>query len=235
MKQILAFSILCGLALSSCSTSKDPLANSSRAQFLDEVWVAPSIKGKALSELYGSVYFAPVYVGTLKKQGWWASQTLRTQDKLAADAQELAAYMHEALEKEARQIPNAPLRVVASPGPDTLVVETAITELVPSKVFWNSVASAAGFVVPGAGMLGTAGKGAIGIQGRLRDGKTGEILALFRDRRSDKFAVANVAAYTWHHGSKGNIDELAQKTAEILNAPADKVVTSSLPLKLVAF
>ena len=226
-----AFSLL----LSSCATSDHRAPNTSRAQFLDEVWVAPELEGKALVDRYTKVYFAPVNVGQLKKQGWWASQNIRTAVHLEADALMLANYMHAALEKAAKNYPAQRLEVVGLPGPDTVVVESAITELVPTKAFWDAAATAAGFAVQGVGMLSTFGKGVIGIEGRLRDGETGAVIATFRERDTDQFAVLNLAAYTWYHGSEANIDDLAKKAALLLNTPTGTVVKNSSPFRLVAF
>jgi hypothetical protein len=226
------------LVLTGCSTLNfmgPGASNTSRAQFLDEVWVAPSVRGRAASDLFTSVYVAPVSVERLKAQDWWRSQGAKTQSEIQVDAIRLGLYLNDALENAVRAQPGTRLRLVNLPGPGTLIVETAITELVPAKAFWNTAASAAGFVVPGAGLLGMAGKGAITIEGRLRDGGTGAVLATFRDRETDQAALLNLASYTWYHGSQRNIDEFAGKTAEVLNAPADRVVKSSLPIKLTAF
>ena len=224
------------IALVGCSTTGDSTAsNTSRAQFLNEVWVSPEIHGKAVSDLYTSVYFAPVTVGHLKEQSWWASQNVRTQEHLTSDALRLAHHMHNSLITAAHYYPEKRMHVVMQPGPGTLVVETSITELVPAKAFWNAAATAAGFMVPGAGVLGAAGKGAIGFEGRLRDGHTGAVIADFRHRALDKMALVNVDSYTWYAGSEANIDEIAERTAKVLNTPAETVVNRPVLVKLVAF
>lgn len=221
--------------LTQCTVAGGPGANRSRAQFLDQVWLAPPMRGKAVSEVYTKVYFAPVKVSNLQNQPWWESQNARTKEHLASDARQLARYTHNALLRAANNYPQKKLQVVSNPGPGTLVVESAIVELVPAKAFWNSAASAAGFVVPGAGLLGTFGKGAITFEGRLRDGGTGQVIATFRDRSTDKMAVVNVDSYTWYRGSEANIDDLALKTAEVLNTPKRHVVRESDPIKLIAY
>ena len=85
------------------------------------------------------------------------------------------------------------------------------------------------------GLLGSFGKGAITFEGRLRDGQTGEVLATFRTRKEDKMAVVNMASYTWYRGSEANINELAAKTAELLNTPKGKVVSRGKPITLIAY
>lgn len=222
------------IALGGCATT-DKTANNSRAQFLDEVWVGPELDGKAFTDIHTKVYFAPVTVEQLKEQSWWASQNARTKNNLDADAKKLATYTTNALMKSVANYPTRRMQVVNQPGPDTFIIECAITELVPTKAFWNAAASAAGFVVPGAGLLSTAGKGAVAFEGRVKDGQTGAVLATFRDRETDKTALVNTASYTWYHGSEANIDDLSQKTAAALNTPAGTIVKRSAPIKLTAF
>ena len=237
MKIIRNIAVISSLAvLGSCASLNSPKGhNTSRAQFLDEVWVAPSMRGKAPHELFANVYFAPVATTHLGKQGWWAAQSSIKQQQLAIDARKLARHLNQSLASAARNDPGRRLNVVGQPGPNTLTVEMAITELVPAKAYWNAAASAAGFVIPGAGLLGAAGSGSVAIEGRLRDGNTGAVVATFRDRMTDKMAMVNIDSYTWYGGSEKNLDEIAVKTARVLNADRDVVVTRSAPVTLIAY
>ena len=51
----------------------------------------------------------------------------------------------------------------------------------------------------------------------------------------DKMAVVNVDSYTWYGGSEKNLQEIAVKTARVLNAKPGDVVTQSAPITLVAY
>ena len=229
--------VICGLAtLAACSTITGPKGNNtSRAQFLDEVWVAPSVKGKAVSELYTKVHFTPVATGRLESQSWWSAQSPIKQKELHAEARQLAQHMNGVLDNAARNDPARRLTVVSQPGPDTVIVDMAIIELVPAKAYWNSAATAAGFVVPGAGLLSAAGSGSVGIEGRVRDGKTGAVIASFRHHMKDKMAVVNINSYKWYAGSQANLDEIAGKIAQVLNSAPSTVVNASSPIKLAAY
>ncbi len=237
MKTIRNIAVLASLAaLGSCANFNGPKGhNTSRAQFLDEVWVSPQVRGKAAYDLFSKVYFAPVGTGNLARQGWWQSQSTVKQNELEADARKLARNMNQSLVNAARKDPARRLTVVGQPGSDTIIVEMAITELVPAKAYWNAAATAAGFVVPGAGLLSAAGSGSIAIEGRVRDGNTGKVIATFRDRMTDKMAVVNIDSYTWFGGSEKNLEEIAIKTARVLNSKPDEVVNQSSPIKLIAY
>jgi len=236
MKTIRNIVVICSLAaLGACANFNGPKGNNTtRAQFLDEVWVSPSVKGKTISEMYSKVYFTPVSTGRLKQQGWWAAQNSIKQEQLAKDVRKLASHMNGALVNAARNDSGRRLQVVSQPGPGTLIVDIAITELVPAKAYWNAAATAAGFVIPGAGLLSAAGSGSVAIEGRLRD-NTGTVISTFRDRMSDKMAVVNLDSYSWYAGSEKNLEETAVNIARVLNSSPGTVVNQSAPIKLAAY
>ncbi len=102
----------------------------------------------------------------------------------------------------------------------------------PSNAYWNAGATAAGFVIPGAGFLSMAGAGSIAIEGRARDGASNKMIATFKDRRNDKAAPINIGSYTWYHGAETNIADWAAEFAELLNTPPGHVVKRASPVTL---
>jgi hypothetical protein len=223
-------------ALSACAPMGERTArNPTGAQFLDQVYVAPEYRGKTAAQEFSKVYFAPVSVGNLSRQGWWESQSAVTQRQLEADARKLAKNFRQAMANAAHSQSGRRLTVVKEPGPDTLIIETAITELVPAKAYWNAAATAAGFVVPGAGLLSAAGSGTITVEGRLRDGNNSALVANFRDTMKDKMAVVNIDSYTWYGGSEANLEEMAANIAQIINAKPGTMVSQPSQLKLITY
>ena len=237
MKTIRNIAIVSSLAaLSACSPMGEPSArNPTKAQFLDEVWVQPAYRGKSISQQFSKVYFAPVITANLGRQDWWTSQSAITQRQLESDARRLAANFRQSLINAARSAPGRRLTVVSQPGPDTVTIETAITHLVPAKAYWNSAATAAGFVVPGAGLLSAAGAGSITVEGRLTDGNNGAKIATFRDQMKDKMAVVNIDSYKWYGGSEANLEETAVNIASAINAPPGKIISQPSQIKLITY
>lgn len=237
MKTIRNIAIASSLtALFACAPMGERSArNSTGAQFLDQVYVAPEYRGKTASQEFSKVYFAPVAIGNLSRQGWWTSQSAVTQRQLESDARKLAAHFRRALANSAYYAPGRRLTVVNQPGPDTMIIETAITELVPAKAYWNAAATAAGFVIPGAGLLSAAGSGTITIEGRVRDGDNGKLVASFRDSMKDKMALVNVDSYSWYGGSQANLDETAANIARVINAKPGTMVSQPSQIKLIAY
>jgi hypothetical protein len=229
---------LCALTLSfsGCATSgqREGDQNTSRAQFLDDVWVTPSMKGKTPSDLYQEVMFRHVKTGQLRQMGWWAAQSPKTQADLEHDAVQLGGYMQRSFEQAVANYPNGHFRVVHTPGPSTVVIDLSIKELVPAKKYWNAAATGAGFVIPGAGLLGAAGKGSVTIDGQVYDGSTGNIIAGFTTHETDDTALINTAQFSWYRGSQKSIDDVAQKTAAFLNAPAGTVIKKSSNFKVIS-
>jgi len=226
-------SALITLALASCQSTESPDSKSAeRAGFLQEAWISPAYKGTPVSSKFSSVYFAPVNTQYIARQGWWKTQTPLKQGSLAADTQKIAAQLRHEFIKAASTHPSRKLKLALAPGPDTLVVELALVELVPSKAFWNAAASAAGFAVPGAGFLSVAGRGSIAIEGRARDGDDNNVIATFKDRRTDKVAPVNLGQYTWYHGAERNISDWAAEFAEFINTSPDHAVRRSSRLSL---
>jgi hypothetical protein len=192
-------------------------SESTRAAFLQKVWVDPAYHGKAWKDSFSAVYVAPVNISYLEKMDWWQQQNVRKAE-IAADARALADRMQTKFQEALANYPGDHLAVVGAPGPGVLTVELALVELVPSKAFWNAGVGAAGFVVPGAGFLSAFGSGCIAMEGRLRGGPTNGVIAVFKDRREDKIAPVNLANYTWYRGAEENINDWAAEGAQVLNS-----------------
>jgi hypothetical protein len=223
-------------ALAACAPMGERTgSNPTGAQFLDQVYVSPEYRGKTVSQEFSKVYFAPVVTGNLSRQGWWNSQSSVTQQKLETDARKLATSFRRELYTAAMNDSGRRLSVVNQPGPGTLIIETAITELIPAKAYWNAGATAAGFVIPGAGLLSAAGSGSITVEGRVRDGNNGNYIASFRDTMKDKMALVNIDSYSWYGGSEANLKETAVNIARVINAKPGTMVNQPSRLKLITY
>jgi len=203
-----------------------------RAEFLQESWVAAPYRGKPVREHFSSVYIAPVNTRYLAEQTWWQQQGGDSKSTLAKDTRMIAGQIRKEFQGAISNYPGKHLPLASGPGPGVLVIELALTELVPSKAYWNAGATAAGFVVPGAGFLSAAGRGSIAIEGRARDGGTGKIVATFKDRRADKVAPINMDSYTWYEGAKGNVSDWASEFAQLINTPPHQVIKRASSVKL---
>ena len=204
-----------------------------RAVFLQQTWVDAAYRGKPIKNSFSAVYIAPINTRYMEKQTWWQQQSGANKAQLASDTQKIARQMRSQFNQTIANYPGGKIQLASQPGPGVLVIEMALVELIPSKAYWNAGATAAGFVIPGAGFLSVAGAGSIAIEGRARDGSTHKIIATFKDRRNDKAAPINIGSYTWYHGAETNIADWAAEFAELLNTPPNHVVkrASAVTLK----
>lgn len=204
-----------------------------RAEFLQKSWVAKSYRGKPVKDHFSSVYIAPVNTRHMAEQSWWQQQTGARKAELSKDTQELAGRIQSQFKQAIANYPGKNIPLASRPGSGVLVIELALVELVPSNAYWNAGATAAGFVVPGAGLLSAAGRGSIAIEGRARDGATNQVIATFKDRRADKVAPVNIGSYTWYHGAEGNISDWAAEFAELINTDPSHIVERPSPVTLM--
>jgi hypothetical protein len=111
-------------------------------------------------------------------------------------------------------------------------LEIAITEISPNVPEVSAVATVAGFFLPGSGVIRLFGSGSIAIEGILRDGKTGDLLAEFRDREADKSAPISVRDYQMYAHIRRTLDDWADQLAELAGTVSSHQVKDSLPFTL---
>lgn len=160
------------------------------------------------------------------------------------DLRELAAYFENKLkmtftEFTPEKISVVPFKnsftVTSSPEPDSLVWEVAIIELSPNIPELAVAATAASFFVPGTGNLKALGTGSIAIEVIVRDGETGDIVAEFRDRESDKSAPVSIRDYQMYAHSQTAMDDWAEQFVELSVTPCSHQVEDSLPFTINPF
>lgn len=227
IRLVVAVSLLVGIG-AGCKTAPAPdtgfnpgadqmSAQTDRFPF-QRVWVKPGVDRAK----YDYILIPPVNTDyMLENTGWKAANPGNT--KLDEAAHELAAYTEEAFDDAFRAWPNSALLVGFRPGPRTLTLELAITELVPAKAALGAVglvAPFAGQAVVGAGAKAVSGKPCVAIEGRVKDSQTGELLMMFADREERQWRVIDVKSVTWWGHARPMIDDWARQCAELANTPA---------------
>jgi len=161
-----------------------------------------------------------------------------------ADLRELSGYFHTRLESAFSEYEgdglsedDAPISVRRfivrdEPSRETLVLEIAITEISPNVPEVSAVATVAGFFLPGSGVIRLFGSGSIAIEGIVRDGRTGDLLAEFRDREADKSAPISVRDYQMYAHIRRTLDDWADQLAELAGTVPSHQVKDSLPFTL---
>lgn len=184
-----------------------------------------------------SIVIAPVDTHIVKQSDWWKkAQEKDKTAKLSKDLQELAAFTREEFQKSFREDKKKRFAVVNSPQANSLVFELAIVDVEPNKASLGALGLAATILAAPLGVAILAkesAKGGVAIEGRIKDAKTGKVVAMFADRETGKFAPINVARATSFGEVQKVIREWSEQWVKVANAPPGEKVgdTKSFTLK----
>jgi len=185
-------------------------------------WIKPGVNWQK----YQKVVIAPVDTKHVLQSDEW--QEMGRTGEIQKDIQKLAIYTRGVFSNAFITDPKKRFKISYSmqPSADTLKVEMALTELTPNKV----VLKAAGYVP----LYGLAAKAVnqtnpsyVSIEIRLKDGRTGEILAKFADRQNEPFTIVNVDQFSWYGFAEKRIDQWSVKLVETMNRKPGTVVNKS--------
>lgn len=196
----------------------------------DKAWVKQGVDWNR----FRTIYITRVHTGYLIEANWW-QQTLRA-DQMRQDVANMAAFMRAQFIEAFRNDPRQRFRVVETPGRDSLILEMALTELVPSHVFLNAIKIAGPY---GSGLAaavlerGTEAQSTVAFEARVKDGKTGETLAMFADREYAKARPIDLKGFTWYGNAQDIVREWARQFVEIANKRPGQIIqpASSFSLK----
>jgi hypothetical protein len=199
----------------------------------NRIWINPAYQ----PDRYTEIYVAPVNTDHVMAQNIWEKATLG--DISRADVQKnvhaLAEYLRQAVVKAAEKDPKKRFTVVDYPGPNTLVLEMAIVQLVPSKAELNAIGmlpfGVVGVITTGVEMGASAatnsedqGKGVIAIEARTRDELTGEVTSMFADREHPPTAIVDLKAISWWAPVKSICDDWAREFIAVHDNPHNKKI-----------
>ncbi len=214
-------------------TNPDQLAQDKRVPF-EGVWVSDRGRLEMLKQRYKWVYVAPVDASaalrTIQNGNFSPGEAKRRVKNLASIASYLETHVKEAFEK-----PGQPFSLADRTGPFTFELDLALEELTPTRVVLNLLGSVADVILPGSGVPRYLLRGAVAIQGKLRDGASGELLAEFRDRRVDKITLVSVRDFQEFGYAKLAIKEWSNELAELLATPYSHKVEGPWQARLNPF
>lgn len=191
-----------------------------------QAWMDPSVDWKH----YRRIRIAEVNTGHLPKMEW-ARQTGR-QEKVREDAQKLAHYAQETFERAFGEDPNHRFEVAEQPDGETVILELALVEVIPSKVALNTLCYAP-FVGTAARIFrGWKHRSSVAFEARMLDGATGAVVAEFADWEAEKAAPLNVKDVTWYGHAESIIAEWAGQFVRIVNRKPGETVRDSKPFTL---
>ena len=231
MPRLLAAFFLCAI-LAACKASPAPtteflgqqqdLHNVPEIKAFHKAWAKPGVAW----DNYRSIYIAPVETRFLRERSAWQKLSFAEVDEQSV--KDLAEFTRQTfIEAHRANTHRNRLVVVSKPQAGTVVLELAITEVVPTNAWLNAVSLV--------GVMTAVDKGSVAIESRLRDAATNEIIAKFADRESGKQSLINVKDLTWYSHARDIIREWAQQSVAVVNAEEGSEVTDSSPFELKAW
>ena len=174
----------------------------------------------------------PVRTDFIMERSWWDAFGTFDEAEYAQDASDVAAYFYKRMREEIEQWPGERWKLVEQADEETLVIEYALVELVPTKAIVNAAGTALSFFVPGGGLTSAVAKGSIAFEAKIYDGATGDLLLVFADRESDKTSLVSIADYRYYAHAREAIDDWSEQFAELAHTPKNHQVSDSLPFTL---
>ena len=182
-------------------------------------------------ERYTKILIAPVDTRHIHAHDWADELSLEGKQEFQRDIKHIANYMQEKFIQSLKEDENPRYVLANSSDHKTMILELALVELIPTKAWLNVSGQVVSFFVPGASFVaGQAATGSVAIEGRIRDGATNEIIAMFKDRESDQLAPIGIQDYTWYKHAEDEIDDWAAQFVEVLDTKAHHKVADSSPL-----
>lgn len=231
--------ILISVMLSGCASLKaDPSRGAGFVQMdqmakqgdlpFNKAWVQKGLDWKR----YQAIYIRPVNTAYLMETDSW-KENFR-QGHMKEDAQELARYMEDRFRAAFTTGPENQFRVVGYPEPGSLTLELALTELVPSNVALETLryapyggGAAATLISRATGAMST-----VAFEAKVRDSKSGKVVAMFADRETQKFKFVDFKALTWYGNAKNTIDEWADQFVQVVNKRPGQVIEEASTFSL---
>ncbi len=176
----------------------------------DAVWFQDGVDLRR----YSKVYVAPIDTSHLLKLDWWDRANFAPGTE-QSQADNLAKYFQDHVIQSFKTDSKKAYTVVDAPDAETLLVELAIVEVIPTKEWLNVI----GYLAVGALSSGTTA-----FEGRLRDGKTKQLVAQFKDQENGQFDLVSISDLTWFRHSEHTIRMWSDQIAQVCyRAPEETI------------
>ena len=196
----------------------------------NKTWIKPGVDWR----LYRTLYIAPVNTEYLMRANWW-QETIRA-DQMQQDVQNLATFMRAQFIKAFQDDPRRRFRVVMSPEKGSLILEMAITELVPGHVLLNVIKVAGPY---GSGLAaaalerGTDAQSTVAFEARVKDTDTGQTLAMFADREYATSRPIDLKGFTWYGNAEDIVRRWAEQFVEVVNRRPGEIIKPASTFSLL--
>ena len=198
-----------------------------------KVWIKPGFD----MATYRNLVVAPVNTQYMLELDWMHKlSSANVLGDVKKDTAELAQYFHDQVVKNFKDDPLQRFQVIEYPQQNltsALRLELALIEVNPSQSMLHALSWAG---PPGTGTAaGLINKRTAAFEGRLRDLKTGEVVATFADRDSQDAGPIDLTRMTWYGPAKGIMERWAQQFVQIANRKPGEAITDPTAFTLRPF
>lgn len=198
-----------------------------------KVWIKPGFELNA----YRNLVVAPVNTQYMLELDWMHKlSSANVLGDVKKDTQELAQYFQAQVVKSFKNDPHHRIQVIEYQQKNlssALRLELALIEVNPSQSMLHALSWAG---PPGTGTaVGLVNKRTAAFEGRLRDLRTGEVVATFADRDTQDAGPIDLTRLTWYGPVKGIMGRWAEQFVQIANRKPGDVITDPTAFTLRPF
>jgi hypothetical protein len=184
----------------------------------DAAWVKSNVNLPG----YKKVYVAPVDTTHLLKLDWWERAAIAPGDQTQW-ASDLSGYFRDKMTAQFSDEDSNKYQVVTTPDDETLIIELAIVEVVPTKNWLNAI---------GYALIGPLDQGVTAFEGRFRDGRTKEVIAEIKDREFGQIDVVSINDLTWDGHSRHTLRIWTDQLEEMCYEQPGQIISPMSPVTL---
>jgi hypothetical protein len=185
---------------------------------------------------YKKIMIEPVNTDFLMGLSEWNKfGTQGVAENIKSDSVEIAKYMELSFINAVLYDTKNRFKMTDSVGHDTIKLELALIQLVPSKAGFNVVENVVGFVVWPVAFLTVFNSGSVAFEGIFRDSQTDKIICIIADRETDELALLNIPSFTYYGNAKYFIDKWSTQFINFMNAEDYTKLKADFPAKLIVW
>ena len=203
----------------------EKLTDSPALTAFDRMWSDSQTDWRHFTKLY----VAPIDTSHTLPVGLWDKINIRHSKVAERDLAVQGEELRERIEDAFRDDPEKHFVVLDDPRDidgDTAILNLSLVELVPNKAILGVIGLAAWGApleigIPVATLTAFIARGSIAMEGEMRDGGTGEVLAMFADRETGKMRIIDLRSLTWYGNAHEMMNDWANALVEIANTPPE--------------
>ncbi len=196
------------------------------------MWIDKSVD---LSK-YRKIIIPPVTTKFLMDYNMWEKMNV---ESVAGDtnkaALEISGYMRFCFENAVIYDQTRRFKLVDDPGPDTLKLELALVQLIPSKAELNIAETVVGIFIWPVALLTAFNSGFTAFEGILRDSQTGKVICTIADREMDEMAILNRPGFQYYGNARYFIERWSQQFIDLMNSKDFTKLKTDFPAKLIVW